>query len=350
MFVGPPLATERVGARRLFRLTWPFVGIVAVLVLLFVASMDILSSARAYVGGEGLWSKAQKQAFATLERYTWSRDPADYRAFLREIEVSLGDRAARAELERRDPDYVAARDGFLRGRNHPDDVPGLVRLFRNFSRTADFAEAIAIWTRADVLIDEAVALGREIDAHIADAVPPNYDLAAARARLVELDGRLTPLENAFSHALGELSRRTSFLLNLVIVVIAIVLVMFAVLRTRRLILESDAFERASKRSEARFERAVADSSDGLWEWDRIGRSLYLSPHFYELLDLEATQTPRAPVEIFARVHPQDRAPLLRLLRRRRRHSMSKRTPRRRPRVGARARPRRARRPRAPPRR
>lgn len=315
MFVGPPLSPERVGARRLFRLAWPFVGIVAVLVLLFGASMDILSAARAYVGGEGLWSKAQKQAFATLERYTWSRDPADYRAFLREIDVSLGDRAARAELERRDPDYAATRDGFLRGRNHPDDVPALVRLFRNFSRTADFAEAVAIWTRADTLIDEAVALGKEIHAHIADATPPDYDLAAARARLVELDGRLTPLENAFSQALGELSRRTRFLLNLVIVAIATVLVAFAVLRTRRLLLESDAFERASKRSEARFERAVADSSDGLWEWDRVERSLYLSPHFYELLDLEATQAPREPVEIFARVHPQDRAPLLRLLRR-----------------------------------
>ncbi|HJU40525.1 MAG TPA: EAL domain-containing protein [Tahibacter sp.] len=315
MFVGSPISQGRVGARRLFRVTWPFVGIVAVLVALFVVSTDILSSVRAYVGGEGLWSKAQKQAFASLERYTWTRDAADYRAFLREVDVSLGDRVARTQLALRDPDYAAVRDGFLRGRNHADDVPALIRLYRNFGRTPDVAEAIALWTRADALIDEAVALGAKVHAHIANADPPVFDLAAARAQLVDLDARLTPLENAFSGALGDLSRRTRWLLNAAIAVIAIVLVAFALLRTRRLLLDSDAFERASKRSEERFERAVAESNDGLWEWDRPERNLYLSPHFYELLDLETTQAPREPVEVFARVHPQDRAPLLRLLRR-----------------------------------
>jgi diguanylate cyclase (GGDEF)-like protein/PAS domain S-box-containing protein len=315
MFIGPPIHNGSVGVRRLFRVTWPFVGIVAVLVLLFAMSLDLLSAVRAYVGGEGLWSKAQKQAFASLERYTWSRDPADYAGFVREIDVSLGDRTARMQLELRDPDYAATRNGFLRGRNHPDDVPALIRLFRNFGRTPDVADAIAIWTRADTLIDEAVALGDEIHDYVADANPREYDLAAARARLVALDARLTPLENAFSQALGDLSRRVRLLLNLSIVAVAIVLVVFAVLRTRRLLLEADAFERASKRNEQRFQRAVADANDGLWEWDRIESSLYLSPHFYELLDLETTQAPREPVEIFARVHPQDRAPLLRLLRR-----------------------------------
>ncbi len=48
--------------RRLLKLVWPFVLTVALQVALGVFSLNILSAVRAYVGGESLWSKGQKDA------------------------------------------------------------------------------------------------------------------------------------------------------------------------------------------------------------------------------------------------------------------------------------------------
>jgi hypothetical protein len=40
----------------------PFVAVAVVLVVLAIFFMDVLSAARAFVGGESLWTKGQKQA------------------------------------------------------------------------------------------------------------------------------------------------------------------------------------------------------------------------------------------------------------------------------------------------
>src|ERR1700756_2586030 len=61
------------------------VGTMAILIgvelfVLFI-SLHTLSSLRAYVGGEGLWSKAQKDAVFHLYRYGTSRTEKDYELF-----------------------------------------------------------------------------------------------------------------------------------------------------------------------------------------------------------------------------------------------------------------------------
>lgn len=63
--------------RRLLKLVWPFVLTVALQVALGVFSLNILSAVRAYVGGESLWSKGQKDAIYALYRYADSGHPAD---------------------------------------------------------------------------------------------------------------------------------------------------------------------------------------------------------------------------------------------------------------------------------
>jgi hypothetical protein len=55
--------------KRELRLILPFGAILLALVLVSAFSIDILSAARAYVGGESLWSKRQKDAVIHLMRY-----------------------------------------------------------------------------------------------------------------------------------------------------------------------------------------------------------------------------------------------------------------------------------------
>jgi hypothetical protein len=88
--------------------------VVLVLLALSVAGFEALSTIRAYVGGEGVYSIAQKDAINHLDRYARSGDPREYQLFESDISVSLGDQVARTELEKPDYDYAVAT------RRHPD--------------------------------------------------------------------------------------------------------------------------------------------------------------------------------------------------------------------------------------
>ncbi|HET9134512.1 MAG TPA: PAS domain S-box protein [Gemmatimonadales bacterium] len=62
-----------------------------------------------------------------------------------------------------------------------------------------------------------------------------------------------------------------------------------------------------RRSEDRYARAMRGTSDGLWDWDLRDDSVYLSPHWREMLGI-ATTVPRNVQEAFYdRLHPDDAA-------------------------------------------
>src|ERR1700749_1169759 len=80
-------------------------------------AITTLSSVRSYVQGEGLWSKAQKDAVLYLRIYAYSHSEKDYNAFLQFIKVPLGDSKTRLELLKPHPDLNVARQGLIEGRN-----------------------------------------------------------------------------------------------------------------------------------------------------------------------------------------------------------------------------------------
>src|SRR4051812_17431531 len=78
------------------------VGVMAVLIAIelftLLFAINTLSAVRAYVGGEGLWSKAQKDALYQLQRYNRSHDEGDYKLFLDHMKVPFGDHKARLAM------------------------------------------------------------------------------------------------------------------------------------------------------------------------------------------------------------------------------------------------------------
>src|ERR1700743_786730 len=101
------------------------VGIMALLVITELCTLwfavNTLSSVRAFVNGEGLWSKAQKDAVYSLFVYSHSHNEKDYANFRDHLKVPLGDNKTRLELQKLNPDMEVARQGFLEGENHPED-------------------------------------------------------------------------------------------------------------------------------------------------------------------------------------------------------------------------------------
>jgi diguanylate cyclase (GGDEF)-like protein len=223
----PPL--PRAPGIRYLMLIGPLALIAAVLLVLVDASMETLSAGRAYVGGEGLWSKAQKDAVYHLLRYARDHDRAHYERYLKSIAVPLGDRKAREALDRPEPDYPAARLGFIEGRNHPDDVEAMARLFVRFRNVHYVAQAIDIWAEGDRQIERLRDAAMRLHGEIGAAKPDPGRLEALLAEIHEINVALEPLEDAFSFTLGEATRWMRGVLFLALLTAAMLLVALAAL-------------------------------------------------------------------------------------------------------------------------
>src|SRR6201995_1851114 len=85
-------------ARKLYFTVGAMALLIGIELFVLFFSLNTLSSLRAYVGGEGLWSKAQKDAVFHLYKYGTSRTEKDYELFKQFMGVPIGDAKTRAEL------------------------------------------------------------------------------------------------------------------------------------------------------------------------------------------------------------------------------------------------------------
>lgn len=201
-------------ARKLLLIVGVFVAIVICVSYLAVLRSEILGGVRAYVGGEGLWSKAEKRAVFSLTRYASTRDERDYDEYASEILVPEGDKQARLQLQGPNPDMAIVRQGFLRGRNSPDDIESMATLFQRFGRIGYMARAIAIWTEGDAQIDQLHVLAEQLRREVRAPNPDLPKIQQLTDQIAAVDSRVTPLENAFSSTLGEGARWISRVLSL----------------------------------------------------------------------------------------------------------------------------------------
>lgn len=199
------------------------VGIMATLIAIelgvLVFSINTLSSVRAYVNGEGLWSKAQKNAMYHLLQYSRNHEETDYLKFRYFMKVPGGDHKTLQELAKKNPDLSIARQGFIEGRNHIDDVDGMIALFRRFHTNPYINRAITAWSKADPLIAQFYPIADSLHKEINSPHPSQNKINKIVAHVEILNSELTIYEDEFSRALGEGSR---WLENLVLRLLFIV--------------------------------------------------------------------------------------------------------------------------------
>ena len=228
---------------------WPLVLTMTLMVLLSMASVSVLSYLRAYVNGEGLWSKAERQAIADLHLYAVTGDGADYQRFREQLRIPLGDHLARLQLQSALPDLQLAQRGFLEGQNDPADIAGLIRLFRMFGSTRLMAEPLRLWTAGDALILRLSALGERLHTRISSG---DQDAAAIALLLREADQvhvRVAPLEDQFSQSLGSVSREVAGLLLTVLSICGAALVCFGAIIFRMHLQRSEKMAAALRASQ-----------------------------------------------------------------------------------------------------
>lgn len=186
------------------------VGIMALLIVMELLTlkfaMNKLSAVRAFVGGEGSWSKAQKNSVHQLHQYITTENEAFYVGFKEALKVPDGDRKARKELEKPQPDMDLVRASFIEGEIHPDDLDAVIVLLRDFGEISYIKEAVRSWTLGDDLLIELRKQADEFHKlHISNQLTDElkYDIAANVNRL---NYEISLAEANFSTVLGEGSR------------------------------------------------------------------------------------------------------------------------------------------------
>jgi diguanylate cyclase (GGDEF)-like protein len=227
------------------KLVSPFVMVVLLQAAIAGFSLEVMSSVRAYVAGEAMWSRSQKNAVYFLNLYLHSGKASQFAQYQASLAVPIGDEYARWALERDPLDIETARIGLLQGGNHPDDVPDLIWLFRYFNRVSFLQEAIREWTATDPMLLELSIFGEVIRNELKNGPIRDSDrLQLLSSRLSELNKQFTAHAERFSTVLGEGSRAIKLMLTLVNVVTAATLILLLIWHTRRLVLQRQAFEEA----------------------------------------------------------------------------------------------------------
>ena len=248
-----PLAREHLPAvstrNTLASLTWPLLLTMTSMLGLSIASISTLSSLRAYVNGEGRWSKAESQAMADLRRYAATGQEADYQLFRSQLAVPLGDQAARLQLQSAAPDFARASRGLRAGRNDPADIPGMIALFRLFRSSPIMAPSIRLWTDGDTLVLQLVAIAERLHAEMTAGRPDKTNIRSLLQAAESLHVRIAPQEAGFSAALGAASRKVTSLLVTVLSLCSVALVCIGIAIVRRHLRRSDKMAAALQASQ-----------------------------------------------------------------------------------------------------
>ncbi|HKI62505.1 MAG TPA: PAS domain S-box protein [Mariprofundaceae bacterium] len=247
-----------------------FVVIVFCLVALDRFQANVLDAVRAYVAGEGFWSKGQKDAVYHLEQYTEGFKESEYKLFLEGLSASLGDRQARLALQSDPPDIERARQGFLDGHNHPDDIEKMIRLFLNFGEISYMKNAIAIWTEGDGLIDELLKLANEIRQEVNSGKPDPVHMDQLRIQVEAMNNRVSELENRFSGTLGDAARKIDAVTSWAIFLTALLLLLIGIALSRQIIHGIRKTQAELAASEARFRHVVESNMIGILFWSSDG--------------------------------------------------------------------------------
>ena len=243
-------------SKRMLLIVSPFLAIVAVLVWLAIVSIDILAAGRAYVEGESLWSKNQKEAVFHLLRYAETSSESNFVGYRKAIMVPLGFRKARLELEKSKPNYATVQSGFLEGGTHPDDIDGVISLYERFHRVSYMKSVLDIWKTGDEFMARLDAAAQQLhEFQVSGAADSPWRDAALR-NIIQINEELRPWQNRFSNTLGEATRWIRSTLLLVILTVAGILIPCGIYLTQRMVSQVDRAERELKELKLGQEYAV----------------------------------------------------------------------------------------------
>lgn len=252
--------------RRETRRRLELVGLVAGLCLLFALVIafvlfiiQLQGAGTAYSAGQSRWSRAQLETVFALYRYAEHGDPVDLASARTQLDVLIGDMQARKAMSRDPVDREAAVAGLLQGRNHPEDIPGMIWLYRHFSDWPHLRDAVAVWEASDADIEALSEIADDLEqAHARSGSLPEARRAALMDRLERVNARSYQRTEAFIEAMTDATRWLRQTLMITGVVVVGIIGLLAMLLGWRLIRVVSASRRRFK---AIFEQAAVGMAE-----------------------------------------------------------------------------------------
>jgi PAS domain S-box-containing protein len=234
-------------------IVWLFVGIVICLLGLTIYSVELLGSGRAFVSAEATWSKSFKDAVHHLSRYTTDRSEDSFRAYERAAAVLEGDRRARNELAKAEPDISVVREGLLKGGVHPSEVDGLVSMYGLLGQFGPMELAMSLWRRTDLYVDDL----RNVATRVRAAGPLTPEESARTLQQIERAHRaIAPIEEDFASTLGDMQRAAQFIVVTGIFIITCVLLIAGITLSRRFLLQNQELQNSLSESESQLRHLI----------------------------------------------------------------------------------------------
>ncbi|MDZ7827715.1 MAG: ATP-binding protein [Gammaproteobacteria bacterium] len=173
------------------------------------------------------------------------------------------------ERESFDPE-VAAR-GCCRAANHPQDVPGMIRMFRWFGDTPWFRRPRDLWREADAAVVRIAELGEALHAVVrAEPVDP-VRRDRLLSRLATLNREAARAQSGFSNAIRESARSVRNLALMILVSVSLLLWLACGTVALRMHRRNLAAERALAVGEQRLRTLMNSTSDAIVSVFRDGR-------------------------------------------------------------------------------
>ncbi len=211
------------------------------LIVINFYSLKITAAVRAYTNGESEYSKGQKDALLYLTAFIQTEDEKYWALFQKEIQVPMEDNIARKALLNDVGGNIAA-NAFLAARNHPEDINGLIWLFKNFKNVSFMQKAIQVWADAEPLINDINRLGSDIHKVKEEnqLTPDKKSTLILQINTISAD--LSQRERLFSNTLGNAARTINSLLfigNFVCIILILgSLIAYAIIMVNRLSLNA----------------------------------------------------------------------------------------------------------------
>ncbi|MEO6358927.1 MAG: ATP-binding protein [Ferruginibacter sp.] len=216
-----------------------------ILILTNFYTIKVLSAVRAYINGESEFSKGQKDASIFLVTYLQTDSKDNMEGFAKAINIPIGDNIARTSLSNHNNDTLTTR-GFLMGKNHIDDIPDMIWLFKTFHNISFMQQAISLWAATEPLINRLDSFGRSIQ-----SLKEGGQLSAAiKLQSIKdislISTRLSEKESAFSQILDKVARDIKTLLLWLNIFLILVILAVTALFAMRMINSLSTSENALK--------------------------------------------------------------------------------------------------------
>lgn len=277
------------------------------IVLLANVSVNTAAGMRAYVAGEGYYTKAQKNASFELSQYISTADSVHYERFLEHIKVNVSDRKAREEMSSGDFNYNRAFEALEGGKNHPEDIPQMIYVFRNFNSFDAVKEVIGYWEEADRNVGKLISLAEEIHKRHAAGSLTEAEEGEYLNRLSMLESTLTRAETNFSSKIGELAQIVQLVLRWSAISLGLLLLVVGGFFAHRFRESARSWMTALRKSQERFIHVIQNSPDVLYESDLKDMSYeYVSPSIKDLLGYGPDDLMKGGRELLLDItHPDD---------------------------------------------